>query len=136
MLGIALVLSSAYLMYHYYKLRNTLDDEYCAKEDYYKKHNCVVTYSKLHGITGWPGFKDQTVEISCNNINNTFLPLLHFLNTTKATLDIAIMAITSNVILDALFALAKNGIKIRFIINYDHAMKKRVVQELRKYGNM
>ncbi|KRT81466.1 hypothetical protein AMK59_5917 [Oryctes borbonicus] len=134
MLGILLVAASAGLWYYYYKTKTACDDEYQQKEEYFRKHNCVVTYSKIHGVTGWPGFENDTTLISCNNCHDTFLPLLYFLSTTQETLDIAMMTLSSNVILSALFDLAKKGIKLRLVINYDQMLKKRLIKEFIKYG--
>lgn len=135
MINVVLALGCTFLYYRYYKTKTALDNEYKEKTKHYENHNCVVIYSKIHGVLGWPGYKRDITQISCHNTHDAFLPLLYFLNTTKESLDIAVMTLTSKVILNALFALTKKGIKVRLIINYDQMLKKSVIKELLKNGN-
>lgn len=129
------VIACACLWYLYLKKKKQLEDEYNAKEDEYKKLNCLVTLSRIHGVTGWPGFKDETTTITCRNYRDVFEPILYFLEDTRETLDIAVMAVTSNIIVTTLLSLLKRGVKLRLLLNYDHIIRKRAVKELLKYGN-
>lgn len=88
---------------------------------FHNRHNCVVMYSPKKGMSGWPPNTGRVKPKIVDGIGTLFEPIIYFINTATQTLDIAMMILSFNGVLNALVEANKRGVKIRLLLNYNHA---------------
>lgn len=100
-------------LYVTYKEKKRLCDETIL---HYKRHNCVVTFSKGKGHFGWCE-RDET-NLNISNVKSVYEPFLYFINTARETLDIAVMSMNAECIIKSLISAQQKGVKVRVISNF------------------
>ncbi|XP_044272282.1 mitochondrial cardiolipin hydrolase-like [Tribolium madens] len=110
-----LFLPCVYMFKKLYTTYKSLKRQYEEEELFYERHNCVVMYSKTH-ITGWP--PEYKISILTKNLDKFLEPYLYFINTSKHSIDLAVMTLAINSIMEALQNALKRGVKVRLIVNF------------------
>lgn len=101
-----------------------------AEKLFYHRHNCCVRYFKDKGFTGWPPNKQKNLLLLNEEI---YQPLLYFLETAKCNIDIAVMILNVRKIEEVLCQIAKKGVVIRLIMDYDKSQSK-TIEKLTRAG--
>ncbi|EFA13216.1 Mitochondrial cardiolipin hydrolase-like Protein [Tribolium castaneum] len=104
-----------YMFKKLYSTYKSLKQQYEDEELFYQRHNCVVMYSKTH-ITGWP--PEYKMSISTKNLDKFLDPYLYFINTSKHSIDLAVMTFSLKPLMEALQSALTRGVKVRLIVNY------------------
>lgn len=106
-------------LYNSYKnLKNKYDEELL----FYKRHNCVVMYSGIKGVSGWPPHTER-IKLNLNKQNclaEVREPVIYFIDTAKKSLELAFMLINVNVVYKALVRAHQRGVKVRILLNFEH----------------
>ncbi|RZC37665.1 PLDc 2 domain containing protein [Asbolus verrucosus] len=113
--SVVLFVPSLYLWNRLYTNYVRFKKEFEDEKLFYERHNCFLMYSRKY-IKGWP--PTYTIKIDINNLNLFLEPYLYFINTSKYTLDIAVMSFAINPLFDALHEAIKKGVKVRLIVNF------------------
>ncbi|CAH0546144.1 unnamed protein product [Brassicogethes aeneus] len=122
------VLSSAALLvvpiYTWRKLYKSYKEDkinYEREVLFHKRHNCVVLYSPRKGMSGWPPHLTRIKANIKDGMSVLIEPIVYFINTAIKSIDIAVMILTCEGITNALIDASKRGIKVRILLNFEHA---------------
>ncbi|XP_022900634.1 uncharacterized protein [Onthophagus taurus] len=128
-LNVLLLFSSIYLWKWYFRLKKTHEKII----ETYRCHNTVIIYSRRRGISGWPKYNVDPYRIEFKNLSRIFEPITHFITTSEKTVDIAVMTISSSVLINTILNVLRKGIRVRIILNYAHS-ENVLVKKLIKNG--
>ncbi|XP_057672633.1 uncharacterized protein LOC130904092 [Diorhabda carinulata] len=104
---------------------------------FHERHNCVVMYTNIKGMSGWPPYKDQIVanikEKNC--LDPLYEPIIYFINTADKSLDISYMIIAIQKVYNTIIEACKRGVKIRLLMNFEESKNNLIpVQDCIKEG--
>lgn len=99
---------------------------------FYQRHNCCVTYYKDKGFAGWPPYTNR-LGLSLDEGVQIYEPVLYFLRTAQYNLKIAVMLLNVSVIEETLCDLARKGINVQLLMDYDRS-DAECVQKLKRAG--
>lgn len=92
---------------------------------FHQRHNCCVTYFKGKGFAGWPPHKER-LGYNIIESDQIYEPILYFLRTAKYSVNVAVMILNINVIEEVLCKIAKRGVLVRLVLDYDKCYFKSV----------
>lgn len=122
----ALILVPYFTWKSLYNSYNNLKNKYDEEVLFYKRHNCVVIYSGVKGMSGWPPHTER-VKLDFNNQNclaELREPIIYFIDTAKKSLELAFMMINVNSVYKALIRAHQRGVKVRILLNFEHCEGK------------
>lgn len=117
-----LVLVPLYTWKTLYTTYKYLQKKYAEELLFHQRHNCVILYSGLNGMRGWPPYT-KCVKFDINNkdsVQRLYEPIVYFIETATCMLDVACMSIGVWEVKTALIQASKRGVKIRLLMNLDN----------------